>query len=91
MKLTPWFDGKTQKPARRGVYMLMSGPKIGFQKWDGIAWGSWYETVDAAARTPKHDYANAVYQSDNWRGLAQKTPNVQFTGCPQGSPSATAG
>lgn len=73
--LTPWFDGATAKPKRHGVYMLMSGALVGYQRWDGTAWGPWDSDADIAAQTRPGDYASASYQNDNWRGL-RKRPNV---------------
>ena len=70
--LTPWFDGKLYKPKRPGVYMLMSCSSVGYQRWDGVTWSSWYEDVDGAANCPLDSYAAKSYQNDNWRGLRRK-------------------
>lgn len=74
-KLTPWFDGSTYKPARPGVYMLMSGDgkTVGYQRWDGVAWGPWHMAAESAARTKAGDYANPEYQRDAWRGLRRRS------------------
>ena len=70
--LTPWFDGKKFKPARKGVYMLMSveGGRAGYQFWNGVAWGAWCETP-FRAYIQKNSLAWGFYQNDNWRGLAK--------------------
>ena len=70
--LTPWFDGTLYKPARPGVYMLMSGSSVGYQRWDGVEWSSWYLDVDGAANGRLDSYADTHYQNDNWRGLRNK-------------------
>ncbi len=75
-ELTPWFDG-TIKPVRKGVYMLMSGASVGYQKWDGIAWSWWCLTADQAARCKKGDYASYSYQCDKWRGLCEKPKSTR--------------
>ena len=67
--LTPWFDGAKHKPARRGVYMLMSGQTCGFQYWDGKQWFSWTDTAADAYKARKWTPASPSYQNDNWRGL----------------------
>lgn len=73
-KLTPWFNGAVHKPARKGVYMLMSGSGIrtGYQFWDGKKWKAWEETPEAAFSRRKDDDAAASYQNDNWRGLKEQ-------------------
>ena len=72
-KLTPWFNGAEHKPARIGVYMLesMSG-RLGYQKWHGSAWSSWYETAEAAGKAGRLDIAARSTQNDRWRGLSSK-------------------
>ena len=70
--LTKWFDGKQFKPARPGVYMLLSMGDVGYQKWDGKYWGPWRMDVAAAADCNGGLYACPYYQNDNWRGL--RTP-----------------
>ena len=70
--LTPWFDGTQYKPARVGVYMLMSGSSVGYQRWDGVAWSPWYMDVYGAANAHLDSYASTKYQDDNWRGLRRK-------------------
>lgn len=72
-KLTPWFDGTKYKPARVGVYMLKCGgigTTVGYQRWDGKAWGIWSLSPSIAAASAH--YADERYQNDKWRGLAQK-------------------
>lgn len=73
-QLTPWFDGKLHKPARRGVYMQMSGSghEAGYQRWNGKVWSSWYSTPELAARAPRKDCASPTSQNDNWRGLLKR-------------------
>lgn len=78
-ELTPWFDGRYFKPARRGVYMLLSCGTVGYQKWDGKRWGPWHFTVAAAAKCGAGNYAAWQYQNDKWRGL-RKPPNAELTG-----------
>ena len=73
--LTPWFDGKVEKPARSGVYMQMNGygNMEGYQYWDGAFWHSWCYSVEFADRSRKRsDRASSQFQNDNWRGLARK-------------------
>ena len=73
--LTPWFDGKT-KPTRKGVYMLMSGASVGYQKWDGLGWSPWFADAHRAAKSKKGDYASPQYQNDKWRGLRVRSNAV---------------
>ena len=83
--LTPWFDGKKHKPARRGVYMLMSGNSLGYQKWDGQGWLPWSSDVLHAAAYKDGEYVSQQYRDDNWRGL-KKRPNVGNEGLPKAVP-----
>lgn len=77
-KLTPWFKNGV-KPARKGVYQQMNGGRnrLGYQRWNGMNWGTWFETAEEAAQST--DRAAACYQSDPWRGLAAK-PSAKATG-----------
>ena len=72
--LTSWFDGEKFKPARIGVYMLLSGTNLGYQNWDGKKWGLWFMDASSAAGEQRN-YAASQFQNDNWRGVL-KTPNV---------------
>lgn len=73
-ELTPWFNGMKHKPARPGVYMLLSGGMglIGYQFWDGQKWGVWCSTAHGAAISGG-GHAHSYHQ-DDWRGLAHN-PN----------------
>lgn len=83
-ELTPWFDGATQKPKRRGVYMLMSGSSVGYQYWDGALWYPWRSDAERAAADHRRGMpASRQYQCDNWRGLAAPSPSTQGT-APEG-------
>ena len=70
--LTPWFDGKLYKPVHPGVYRQMSDLSIGYQKWDGVAWGPWKENVEEAARCKHGEYAMGFYQNDDWQGVLKE-------------------
>ena len=83
--LTPWFDGKLHKPIYLGVYKQMFGPDIGYQKWDGVAWGPWKENVEAAAKCKPGEYAMGFYQSDDWQGIL-KEPEASL--CQKFNPTA---
>lgn len=71
MKLTEWFPGHI-KPVRPGVYQQLSAvdKTLGYQRWDGANWSSWYSTVEGAAKAT--DVAAHPFQNDQWRGLAEK-------------------
>lgn len=72
MKLTPWYPGHI-KPVRKGVYQLWSGTrdKIGYQYWDGAFWRSWYSTPETAFSARNSLAAGAMFQNDEWRGIAK--------------------
>jgi hypothetical protein len=70
-KVTPWFDGRSHKPSRPGVYQQMSGSMLGYQYWDGSVWWGWAETISTAHAMRKGTPASPCYQTDNWRGLTE--------------------
>ena len=72
LNLTPWFDGSAVKPCCIGVYMLLSDSNIGYQYWNGARWGSWATTPEIAVKLSRFA-ADAYFQNDKWRGLAQKS------------------
>lgn len=69
MKLTEWFPSYV-KPARRGVYCVMSAQDdLGYAYFDGRLWG-WREgSVRSANRMRETGGAD---QEKRWRGLAKK-------------------
>jgi hypothetical protein len=73
VKITPWFDGKTKKPSRLGVYMQRSGIcKIyGYQYWDGKQWYPWSPTVEGAYRLRRGFPASSNHQDDDWIGTLE--------------------
>ena len=72
--LTPWFDGKLHKPVHHGVYRQMQNLTLGYQKWDGVAWGPWKENAEEAAECKPGDYAMWFYQNDDWQGILEAPP-----------------
>jgi hypothetical protein len=71
VRFTPWFDGRV-KPARAGVYQLMSGTRstVGYQYWDGHRWSVWRLTPKEAEKH-KGLSADPMYHDDDWRGLSE--------------------
>ena len=68
MKKTPWFPGNV-KPSRPGVYERKFGQLgLRFSKFDGNVWLSPAPFVEMAERST----SISGYQSDPWRGLAEK-------------------
>ena len=75
LKLTPWFDGKTHKPVRRGVYGLMCGglhDLYGYQYWDGKTWRGWRLSIADAFKARYLAAVDDKYQNDDWRGVAKE-------------------
>jgi hypothetical protein len=71
---TPWFSGDV-KPVRVGPYELEcggSGKSLGYQRWDGVAWGPWAWTPEQAMNYKPGHYADLRYQNDRWRGLSKE-------------------
>ena len=69
MKLTPWFDGRTTKPVRPGVYQSCCvGGLDGYRYWDGQAWGWLAMTVGDAMRTHHHT-TPGLFLTGQWRGI----------------------
>lgn len=63
---TQWFPGYT-KPARAGVYQQMHRGQLGYQKWDGTNWFTWYRIAEDAANS--HCLVFQQHEKDPWRGL----------------------
>ncbi len=69
MKLTEWFPSDV-KPARRGVYCVMSAhDDLGYAYFNGRLWGWRVRSVREANLDRRTDGAD---QEKRWRGLAKK-------------------
>ncbi len=74
-KRTPWFDGKKYKPVRVGVYELMSLGQLGYQYWNGEAWGLWSISPTEARKDGLfYGACTRSHQHDDWRGLIAEAP-----------------
>lgn len=68
-KLTPWYPGHI-KPARPGVYETqLVGGGCRYQHWNGRWWGLLSWTPENAANLASWP---SEFQSNDWRGLAEK-------------------